>query len=159
MQPPSVTGNHGDPDYEVIEIPLRPQNNNSVLNNVVSDNQTNKVNTSMLRKCALCGTDNVSIWCESCEENYCNACDKMTHKHPKREHHSRQQISKNIVDRDKPPLPPKRENMLNSPPIPPPRRNRRNNQVAYDIVIYIIYVLFHFVYSFMRKLLKIKAIF
>ncbi|XP_033231133.1 uncharacterized protein LOC117182184 isoform X3 [Belonocnema kinseyi] len=132
IPPPSLSGDCGDPDYEVIEFPPRPQSNNATPKNVTSNNQTNKSNTSgttIFGKCALCGTDNVSIRCDFCKENYCDACDEMNHKHPKRKTHSRRKLVTDIAGKVKPPLPPKGENMMNPPPVPPPRRNRRNTQV------------------------------
>lgn len=54
----------------------------------------------------------------------------MNHKHPKRRSHVRRRILTDNVNRSRPPLPPKGENLLNPPPVPPPRRNRKTTQVG-----------------------------
>ncbi|XP_044595347.1 E3 ubiquitin-protein ligase lubel-like isoform X4 [Cotesia glomerata] len=133
IPPPSLTGDCGDPDYEVIEFTGNPQqisrtNNNGKaleLTRITSRNNNNNVN-----KCALCGAHNLFARCDACNENFCETCDDMNHKHPKRRSHVRRRI---VTDhnqmnfRTRPPLPPKGETPLN-PPVPPPRRNRRNTQ-------------------------------
>ncbi|KAG8036853.1 hypothetical protein G9C98_004175 [Cotesia typhae] len=133
IPPPSLTGDCGDPDYEVIEFTGNPQqtsrtNNNSKaleLTRITSTNNNNNVN-----KCALCGAHNLFARCDACNENFCETCDDMNHKHPKRRGHVRRRIVTNhnqMNFRTRPPLPPKGETPLN-PPVPPPRRNRRNTQ-------------------------------
>ncbi|XP_076282019.1 linear Ubiquitin E3 ligase isoform X3 [Lasioglossum baleicum] len=114
VPPPSLSGDCGDPDYEIIEFPTRPQP------------QNHKSLTPNAKKCALCGTENVFARCDTCKENYCEACDDMNHKHPKRKHHVRRRILTDLATKTRPPLPPKGENMSNPPPIPPPRRNRKS---------------------------------
>ncbi|XP_076639258.1 linear Ubiquitin E3 ligase isoform X3 [Colletes latitarsis] len=113
IPPPSLSGDCGDPDYEIIEFPTRPQAQKS-----------SKPIANVL-KCVLCGTENVFARCDSCNGNYCEACDDMNHKHPKRKSHVRRRILTDLATRTRPPLPPKGENALNPPPIPPPRRNRK----------------------------------
>ncbi|XP_043260661.1 E3 ubiquitin-protein ligase lubel isoform X2 [Colletes gigas] len=113
IPPPSLSGDCGDPDYEIIEFPTRPQAQRS-----------SKPIANVL-KCVLCGTENVFARCDSCNGNYCEACDDMNHKHPKRKSHVRRRILTDLATRTRPPLPPKGENALNPPPIPPPRRNRK----------------------------------
>ncbi|KAG7200339.1 hypothetical protein KM043_017798 [Ampulex compressa] len=115
VPPPSLSGDCGDPDYEIIEFPTRP-----------SAQKASTPHTS-IGKCALCGTDNVFARCDTCKENYCEACDDMNHKHPKRKGHVRRRILTDNGTRNRPPLPPKGENLAN-PPIPPPRRNRKTSQ-------------------------------
>ncbi|CAD6231837.1 GSCOCG00001611001-RA-CDS [Cotesia congregata] len=133
IPPPSLTGDCGDPDYEVIEFTGNPQQTSRTNNNgkaleltrITSTNNNNNVN-----KCALCGAHNLFARCDACNENFCETCDDMNHKHPKRRGHVRRRI---VTDhnqmnfRTRPPLPPKGETPLN-PPVPPPRRNRRNTQ-------------------------------
>ncbi|XP_026667704.1 uncharacterized protein LOC108622912 isoform X2 [Ceratina calcarata] len=116
LPPPSLSGDCGDPDYEIIEFPTRPQAQKS------STPVTNAY------KCALCGTENVFARCDTCNGNYCEACDDMNHKHPKRRNHVRRRILTDLASRTRPPLPPKGENLSSPPPIPPPRRNRKNTQ-------------------------------
>ncbi|XP_076685750.1 linear Ubiquitin E3 ligase isoform X2 [Andrena cerasifolii] len=116
LPPPSLSGDCGDPDYEIIEFPTRPQADKS-----------SAPGTSP-NKCALCGTDNVFARCDTCKGNYCEACDDMNHKHPKRRSHVRRRILTDLGTRTRPPLPPKGESMSSPPPIPPPRRNRKNAQ-------------------------------
>ncbi|XP_018373922.1 PREDICTED: uncharacterized protein LOC108768124 isoform X4 [Trachymyrmex cornetzi] len=118
IPPPSLSGDCGDPDYEIIEFPTRPQA------------QKPSMPQSNAGKCALCGTDNVFARCDTCNENFCEACDDMNHKHPKRKGHVRRRILTANASRSKPPLPPKGENLLNPPPVPPPRRNRKTSQVG-----------------------------
>lgn len=122
IPPPSLSGDCGDPDYEIIEFPTRPQAQKS---------STSQSNAS---KCALCGTENVFARCDTCRENYCEACDDMNHKHPKRKGHVRRRILTDNASRSRPPLPPKGENLLNPPPVPPPRRNRKTTQVGCVLV-------------------------
>ncbi|KAK1126814.1 hypothetical protein K0M31_004435 [Melipona bicolor] len=113
--PPSLSGDCGDPDYEIIEFPTRPQ--------------AQKPSTpGVTYKCALCGTENVFARCDICNGNYCEACDNMNHKHPKRKNHVRRRILTDLATKTRPPLPPKGENLSSPPPIPPPRRNRKNAQ-------------------------------
>ncbi|XP_014477646.1 PREDICTED: uncharacterized protein LOC106746037 isoform X1 [Dinoponera quadriceps] len=119
--PPSLSGDCGDPDYEIIEFPTRPQAQRS------STTTTTTMMQPYVGKCALCGTENVFARCDTCNENYCEACDDMNHKHPKRKHHVRRRILTDNASRSRPPLPPKGENLLN-PPVPPPRRNRKTTQ-------------------------------
>ncbi|XP_017793937.1 PREDICTED: uncharacterized protein LOC108575614 isoform X3 [Habropoda laboriosa] len=115
IPPPSLSGDCGDPDYEIIEFPTRPQ-------------AQKMSSTPNATKCALCGTENVFARCDTCKGNYCEACDDMNHKHPKRKHHVRRRILTEMATKTRPPLPPKGDNMSNPPPIPPPRRNRKNAQ-------------------------------
>nr|XP_033320964.1 microtubule-associated protein futsch isoform X1 [Megalopta genalis] len=115
VPPPSLSGDCGDPDYEIIEFPTRPQ----------TQNQKSSTPIANANKCALCGTKDVFARCDTCKENYCEACDDMNHKHPKRKHHVRRRILTDLATKTRPPLPPKGENMSNPPPIPPPRRNRK----------------------------------
>ncbi|XP_051169969.1 E3 ubiquitin-protein ligase lubel isoform X2 [Leptopilina boulardi] len=138
IPPPSLTGDCGDPDYEVIEFPPRPPNNKIPSKNTLSNTNTQKNNNNnnnniskniIFGKCALCGTEKVTIRCDFCRENYCDVCDEMNHKHPKRKNHNRRKLEIDAGGRVKPPLPPKGENSMNPPPVPPPRRNRRNTQV------------------------------
>lgn len=117
IPPPSLSGDC-DPDYEIIEFPTRPQA------------QKPSMPQSNAGKCALCGTENVFARCDTCNENYCEACDDMNHKHPKRRSHVRRRILTDNANRSRPPLPPKGENLLNPPPVPPPRRNRKTTQVG-----------------------------
>ncbi|XP_043529360.1 E3 ubiquitin-protein ligase lubel isoform X2 [Frieseomelitta varia] len=113
--PPSLSGDCGDPDYEIIEFPTRPQ--------------AQKPSTpGVTYKCALCGTENVFARCDICNGNYCEACDDMNHKHPKRKNHVRRRILTDLATKTRPPLPPKGDNLSSPPPIPPPRRNRKNAQ-------------------------------
>ncbi|XP_011868564.1 PREDICTED: uncharacterized protein LOC105562381 [Vollenhovia emeryi] len=116
IPPPSLSGDCGDPDYEIIEFPTRPQA------------QKPSTPQSNVGKCALCGTENVFARCDTCNENFCEACDDMNHKHPKRRGHVRRRILTDHASRSRPPLPPKGENLLNPPPVPPPRRNRKTTQ-------------------------------
>nr|XP_012148786.1 PREDICTED: uncharacterized protein LOC100880656 isoform X6 [Megachile rotundata] len=113
IPPPSLSGDCGDPDYEIIEFPTRPQPLKS---------------STAISKCALCGTENVFARCDTCNGNYCEACDDMNHKHPKRKGHVRRRILTDFAMKTRPPLPPKGENLSSPPPIPPPRRNRKNAQ-------------------------------
>ncbi|XP_050445693.1 E3 ubiquitin-protein ligase lubel isoform X3 [Cataglyphis hispanica] len=115
IPPPSLSGDCGDPDYEIIEFPIQkpPQ-------------KTPQWNVG---KCALCGTENVFARCDTCDENFCEACDDMNHKHPKRKSHVRRRILTEDASRSRPPLPPKGE-MSCPPPVPPPRRNRKATQVG-----------------------------
>lgn len=132
VPPPSLSGDCGDPDYEIIEFP--PQASNSTPKNLPLANNVKKppnLSNGTL-KCALCGTDAVSLRCNTCNENYCATCDDMNHRHPKRRDHVRHKIGAEANSRVKPPLPPKGENA--NPPIPPPRRNRRNAQVGCNII-------------------------
>ncbi|KYM92698.1 RING finger protein 31, partial [Atta colombica] len=121
IPPPSLSGDCGDPDYEIIEFPTRPQA------------QKPSMPQSNAGKCALCGTENVFARCDTCNENFCEACDDMNHKHPKRKGHVRRRILTANASRSKPPLPPKGENLLNPPPVPPPRRNRKTSQNRFGI--------------------------
>ncbi|KYN11519.1 RING finger protein 31 [Trachymyrmex cornetzi] len=122
IPPPSLSGDCGDPDYEIIEFPTRPQA------------QKPSMPQSNAGKCALCGTDNVFARCDTCNENFCEACDDMNHKHPKRKGHVRRRILTANASRSKPPLPPKGENLLNPPPVPPPRRNRKTSQAKSALI-------------------------
>ncbi|CAK9802728.1 E3 ubiquitin-protein ligase lubel [Anthophora quadrimaculata] len=115
IPPPSLSGDCGDPDYEIIEFPSRPQ-------------AQKMSSTPNATKCALCGTQNVFARCDACKGNYCEACDDMNHKHPKRKHHVRRRILTELSTKTRPPLPPKGDSMSNPPPIPPPRRHRKNAQ-------------------------------
>lgn len=136
IPPPSLTGDCGDPDYEVIEFPPRPPNN-KIPPKTTSNNTQNKNNIpkfAIFGKCALCGTEKVTIRCDYCRENYCDICDEMNHKHPKRKTHNRRKLETDAVGRVKPPLPPKGETSINPPPVPPPRRNRRNTQVGCAVI-------------------------
>jgi len=118
IPPPSLSGDCGDPDYEIIEFPIRPQAQKSSMPQLNAG------------KCALCGTENVFARCDTCNDNFCEACDDMNHKHPKRKGHIRRRILTDNASRSRPPLPPKGENLLNPPPVPPPRRNRKASQVG-----------------------------
>ncbi|KYQ52651.1 RING finger protein 31 [Trachymyrmex zeteki] len=122
IPPPSLSGDCGDPDYEIIEFPTRPQA------------QKPSMPQSNVGKCALCGTENVFARCDTCNENFCEACDDMNHKHPKRKGHVRRRILTANASRSKPPLPPKGENLLNPPPVPPPRRNRKTSQAKSALI-------------------------
>ncbi|XP_071858243.1 linear Ubiquitin E3 ligase [Bombus fervidus] len=115
VPPPSLSGDCGDPDYEIIEFPTRPQAQKSST-------------PGTTYKCALCGTENVFARCDICNGNYCEACDDMNHKHPKRKNHVRRRILTDLATKTRPPLPPKGENVSSPPPIPPPRRNRKSAQ-------------------------------
>ncbi|XP_078040548.1 linear Ubiquitin E3 ligase isoform X4 [Augochlora pura] len=117
VPPPSLSGDCGDPDYEIIEFPTRPQTQNQ--------KSSAPIAAASPAKCALCGTKDVFARCDTCKENYCEACDDMNHKHPKRKHHVRRRILTDLATKTRPPLPPKGESMSNPPPIPPPRRNRK----------------------------------
>lgn len=136
---PSLSGDCGDPDYEIIEFP--PQNQDAQKNAQQKSKASSSglSNGSGVRKCALCGTEAVSVRCNTCAESYCDTCDEVNHKHPKRRGHIRREIaapeSANLYNNMvKPPLPPKGEN-ANPPPVPPPRRNRRNsNQVGCSLI-------------------------
>ncbi|XP_011691538.1 PREDICTED: uncharacterized protein LOC105452267 isoform X2 [Wasmannia auropunctata] len=119
---PSLSGDCGDPDYEIIEFPTRPQA------------QKPSMLQSNASKCALCGTENVFARCDTCNENYCEACDDMNHKHPKRKGHVRRRILTDNASRSRPPLPPKGENLLHPPPVPPPRRNRKSTQAKSALI-------------------------
>lgn len=124
VPPPSLSGDCGDPDYEIIEFPTRPQAQKS-------SHQTPAANPC---KCALCGAENVYARCDTCNGNYCEACDDMNHKHPKRKSHVRRRIvSHGMATKTRPPLPPKGENLSSPPPVPPPRRNRKNAQVGCNL--------------------------
>ncbi|XP_032690922.1 uncharacterized protein LOC116853802 isoform X2 [Odontomachus brunneus] len=136
--PPSLSGDCGDPDYEIIEFPTRPQaQRSSTITTTTTPTTTTTTTTttattttmpqSYVGKCALCGTENVFARCDTCHENYCEACDDMNHKHPKRKHHVRRRILTDNASRCRPPLPPKGENLM-CPPVPPPRRNRKTTQ-------------------------------
>ncbi|OAD62885.1 E3 ubiquitin-protein ligase RNF31 [Eufriesea mexicana] len=116
VPPPSLSGDCGDPDYEIIEFPTRPQA------------QKSSTPGSNAYKCTLCGTENVFARCDTCNGNYCEACDDTNHKHPKRKNHVRRRILTELTTKSRPPLPPKGENLSSPPPIPPPRRNRKNAQ-------------------------------
>ena len=118
--PPSLSGDCGDPDYEIIEFPTRPQAHKSSTPGITY-------------KCALCGTENVFARCDICNGNYCEACDDMNHKHPKRKNHVRRRILTDLATKTRPPLPPKGDNLSSPPPIPPPRRNRKNAQVGCNL--------------------------
>ncbi|XP_067211070.1 E3 ubiquitin-protein ligase lubel isoform X8 [Linepithema humile] len=118
IPPPSLSGDCGDPDYEIIEFPTRPQ----------AQKSSPTPAKSSAGKCALCGTENLFARCDTCNANFCEACDDMNHKHPKRKGHVRRRILTDQACRSRPPLPPKGENLLNPPPIPPPRRNRKTTQ-------------------------------
>ncbi|XP_034940977.1 E3 ubiquitin-protein ligase lubel [Chelonus insularis] len=123
VPPPSLTGDCGDPDYEVIEFPGQ----NSVQQSGMPTKALGMTSVD-IKKCALCGGQNLFARCDACNESFCETCDDMNHKHPKRRGHVRRRIydeHKNCKTR--PPLPPKGEAHLN-PPVPPPRRNRRNTQ-------------------------------
>ncbi|XP_015178743.1 PREDICTED: uncharacterized protein LOC107067604 [Polistes dominula] len=124
IPPPSLSGDCGDPDYEIIEFPIRgtPQKTNPM--------SSNNLTSSVMKhnKCALCGTENVFARCDTCKENYCEACDDMNHKHPKRRSHVRRRIMTETAAKNRPPLPPKGENLAGPPPVPPPRRNRKSTQ-------------------------------
>ncbi|XP_039308774.1 E3 ubiquitin-protein ligase lubel isoform X3 [Solenopsis invicta] len=122
IPPPSLSGDCGDPDYEIIEFPTRPQA------------QKPSTPRSNAGKCALCGTENVFARCDTCNESYCEACDDMNHKHPKRKGHVRRRILTDNASRNRPPLPPKGENLLNPPPVPPPRRNRKSTQAKSALI-------------------------
>ncbi|XP_043274207.1 E3 ubiquitin-protein ligase lubel isoform X2 [Venturia canescens] len=150
--PPSLTGDCGDPDYEVIEFPVRSQNSTnpnisrSPLSTAAKSSSSELKNASVVssnnsnaQKCALCGTKNLFARCDTCKEFYCETCDDVNHKHPKRRGHTRRRIviqsqeksgamSQDGGFRTRPPLPPKGEAHANPPPVPPPRRNRRNTQ-------------------------------
>ncbi|CAL1675934.1 unnamed protein product [Lasius platythorax] len=115
IPPPSLSGDCGDPDYEIIEFPTQKPSPTPQWN---------------VGKCALCGTENVFARCDTCRENFCEACDDMNHKHPKRKSHVRRRILTDNASRSKPPLPPKGENLSCPPPVPPPRRNRKAAQVG-----------------------------
>ncbi|XP_019698533.2 uncharacterized protein LOC105186622 isoform X8 [Harpegnathos saltator] len=129
--PPSLSGDCGDPDYEIIEFPTRPQAqrpSTTTTSTTTTTTMTTTHSQPYVGKCALCGTENVFARCDTCNANYCEACDDMNHKHPKRKHHVRRRILTDNASRSsRPPLPPKGEN-LTSPPVPPPRRNRKTTQ-------------------------------
>ena len=147
LPPPSLTGNC-DPDYEVIEFPSRSQMAQILPSSVTTLLTSSAINSSDKeivkgqQKCALCGTPNLFVRCEMCNACYCETCDDINHKHPKRCGHARRRIfqqhqqSRNASEtnktccRTRPPLPPKSETQANPPPVPPPRRNRRNAQVG-----------------------------
>ncbi|XP_047352494.1 E3 ubiquitin-protein ligase lubel isoform X3 [Vespa velutina] len=122
VPPPSLSGDCGDPDYEIIEFPIRgtPQKTTPI--------STDLTSITKHSKCALCGTENVFARCDTCKENYCEACDDMNHKHPKRKAHVRRRIVTETAAKNRPPLPPKGENLGGPPPVPPPRRNRKSSQ-------------------------------
>ncbi|KAL2726532.1 E3 ubiquitin-protein ligase lubel isoform X3 [Vespula squamosa] len=122
VPPPSLSGDCGDPDYEIIEFPIRgtPQKTTPM--------STDLTSITKHSKCALCGTENVFARCDTCKENYCEACDDMNHKHPKRKAHVRRRIVTETAAKNRPPLPPKGENLAGPPPVPPPRRNRKSSQ-------------------------------
>lgn len=96
-------------------------------------------------KCELCGALNAIIRCEQCMgHNFCGNCDIMYHRHPKRLHHARKvcdtltmsleyqifKLSQPVeFESDKPPLPPKGENLA-APPKPPPRRSKSRLMAA-----------------------------
>ncbi|XP_043669212.1 E3 ubiquitin-protein ligase lubel isoform X4 [Vespula pensylvanica] len=122
VPPPSLSGDCGDPDYEIIEFPIRgtPQKTTPM--------STDLPSITKHSKCALCGTENVFARCDTCKENYCEACDDMNHKHPKRKAHVRRRIVTETAAKNRPPLPPKGENLAGPPPVPPPRRNRKSSQ-------------------------------
>ncbi|XP_029659743.1 uncharacterized protein LOC115233451 [Formica exsecta] len=113
IPPPSLSGDCGDPDYEIIEFPTQKPPSTPQWN---------------VGKCALCGTENVFARCDTCHENFCEACDDMNHKHPKRKGHVRRRILTDNACRSRPPLPPKGENLSYPPPVPPPRRHRKATQ-------------------------------
>lgn len=127
-----MTGDCGDPDYEVIEFPTN-RTSNSIPAQSARPNRPLEISTKTtisLGKCALCGVTNLFARCEACNENFCEACDDMNHKHPKRRGHTRRRILQQEQNfKTRPPLPPKGETQMN-PPVPPPRRNRRNTQVG-----------------------------
>ncbi|KAK0164218.1 hypothetical protein PV328_002871 [Microctonus aethiopoides] len=136
VPPPSLTGDCGDPDYEVIEFPLNrtptnsiPQQTGGKNNKPLETKLTTSTTVILMGKCALCGIQNLFARCDACNESFCETCDDMNHKHPKRRAHVRRRIGGNVDCRTRPPLPPKGETQL-IPPVPPPRRNRRNTQEA-----------------------------
>ncbi|XP_057337536.1 E3 ubiquitin-protein ligase lubel-like isoform X1 [Microplitis mediator] len=136
IPPPSLSGDCGDPDYEVIEFPTQQTsrtNNNGRALEITRTTSTNNNNT--VNKCALCGVKNLFARCDACNENFCETCDDMNHKHPKRRNHVRRRIvtdNNQMNFRTRPPLPPKGETPAN-PPVPPPRRNRRNTQAKASV--------------------------
>ncbi|KAK0182045.1 hypothetical protein PV327_000216 [Microctonus hyperodae] len=139
VPPPSLTGDCGDPDYEVIEFPLNRTPSNSTPPQIGGKNNKpleTKLTTSttviLMGKCALCGIQNLFARCDACNESFCETCDDMNHKHPKRRGHVRRRIGGNVDCKTRPPLPPKGETQL-IPPVPPPRRNRRNTQAKSTI--------------------------
>lgn len=126
LPPPSLSGDCGDPDYEIIEFPTRPQTREN-------SSPAPHAHAGGKKRCALCGTENVFARCDTCGGDYCEACDDMNHKHPKRRAHVRRRILTDGAQagRCRPPLPPKGENLTSPPPVPPPRRNRgKNTQVG-----------------------------
>ncbi|KAK0096160.1 hypothetical protein PV326_006271 [Microctonus aethiopoides] len=139
VPPPSLTGDCGDPDYEVIEFPLNrtptnsiPQQTGGKNNKPLETKLTTSTTVILMGKCALCGIQNLFARCDACNESFCETCDDMNHKHPKRRAHVRRRIGGNVDCRTRPPLPPKGETQL-IPPVPPPRRNRRNTQAKSTI--------------------------
>ncbi|XP_066586351.1 microtubule-associated protein futsch [Prorops nasuta] len=138
VPPPSLTGDCGDPDYEIIEFPVKGQaqhNNNNNNNSKSKNNNNNNHNTVVAKlssgvKCTLCGSENVFARCDLCDGNYCEACDEMNHKHPKRRSHVRRRLLTEQAPKCRPPLPPKGEHLANPPPVPPPRRNRKSTSQA-----------------------------
>lgn len=49
--------------------------------------------------CSLCGCNGASYKCTSCNSmSFCDGCDAMYHRHPKRRSHVRQPLSKQIVN-------------------------------------------------------------
>ncbi|XP_011501180.1 PREDICTED: uncharacterized protein LOC105364848 [Ceratosolen solmsi marchali] len=147
IPPPSLAGDCGDPDYEVIEFPPRSSNQPpapaSNKNVKISDNNRIKNSSIIARmtngrsghpKCCLCGIECVVVRCDGCSDIFCESCDEANHRHPKRRGHARHRFHGEVgLQQVKPPLPPKGDHG-NPPPIPPPRRNRRSNQVGCDIL-------------------------
>ncbi|XP_031780566.1 uncharacterized protein LOC100117677 isoform X5 [Nasonia vitripennis] len=143
--PPSLSGDCGDPDYEVIEFPPRNPTASAANSNVNNNRPksspagisnghaptTPTTTTTVQRiKCSLCGAERVTMRCDNCNDVFCDSCDEANHKHPKRRAHTRRRIfqpPENGGRQVKPPLPPKGDTG-NPPPVPPPRRNRRGNQ-------------------------------
>ncbi|XP_058801962.1 E3 ubiquitin-protein ligase lubel-like isoform X1 [Phymastichus coffea] len=141
--PPSLSGDCGDPDYEVIEFPSsnsskplavgRSNGNNHARPPVFAAGSMINGHTKPAARCALCGSEPGTIRCDNCVQVYCDSCDEANHKHPRRRSHARRRIQPVLLGNGaaarqvKPPLPPKGDTG-GPPPVPPPRRNRRANQ-------------------------------
>ncbi|XP_023248282.1 uncharacterized protein LOC106642482 [Copidosoma floridanum] len=121
VPPPSLSGDCGDPDYEVIEFP--PRSSNGTYSNTMNTGKTGVPRP----KCSLCGRERGSVRCDACNDVFCDSCDEANHKHPKRRNHARRRLVQENGASVKPPLPPKGDTR-GPPPVPPPRRNRRGNQ-------------------------------
>lgn len=126
-----------DPDYEIIDFSGHHTLNSTSGNQSHQKLQPEK-NTMI---CALCGGQNLFASCKTCSQNFCEDCDSMNHKHPKRRGHIRQRIVNYNNQRlgplslpSLPPLPPKSD-VQGQPPVPPPRRHRKSKQVNCDVLM------------------------